>query len=292
MKMRLPTHRHDIFWWRRPTNRIESGLIDLEPRAMSSFVIRIYPGQWRPHCPWEQIAWVSPPWLTEDYVWVDFPEAIFSDAGLLYLSHVDPRYPALFPDLPPVAWTALDDGVRFTRGLPNGVVFGGSLRRAESAVVALELFIRNGSDRPIRDMRWQTCVFLRGAAEFADRTQANKFVHVEARGWLALESALALGEAAGGRFRLGWRQGPRVADLPVVAVRSNQAERWLAMTWFDRTFALIGNPRHPCVHADPALPDLAPGDGAEARGELIFFEGALADLETAFRRRWAAAAAG
>jgi len=59
--------------------------------------IRILPGQWRPHYPFEQIAWVSPPWPSHDYVWLDFPEAIFSDTELLYLSHVNPQFPDLSP---------------------------------------------------------------------------------------------------------------------------------------------------------------------------------------------------
>ncbi len=29
--------------------------------------IRILPGQWRPHYPFEQIAWVSPPWPSQDF---------------------------------------------------------------------------------------------------------------------------------------------------------------------------------------------------------------------------------
>ena len=51
--------------------------------------IRILPGAWRPHYPWEHIAWISPPWPSQDYVWLDFPEAIFTSQGLLFLSHVN-----------------------------------------------------------------------------------------------------------------------------------------------------------------------------------------------------------
>ena len=62
--------------------------------------LRILPGQWRPHYPWEHIAWVSPPWASQDYVWLDFPEAICSSLGFLYLSHVNPPIPTIFKDLP------------------------------------------------------------------------------------------------------------------------------------------------------------------------------------------------
>ena len=68
--------------------------------------IRILPGKWRPHYPWEHIAWVSPSWPSQDYIWLDFPEAIFTQQGLLYLSHVNPQVQAvMFPDPPPVAWS-------------------------------------------------------------------------------------------------------------------------------------------------------------------------------------------
>ena len=59
--------------------------------------IRILPGHWRPHYPFEQIAWVSPPWPSQDYIWMDFPEAIFTSIGLIFLSHVNPPFPVVFP---------------------------------------------------------------------------------------------------------------------------------------------------------------------------------------------------
>ena len=62
--------------------------------------IRILPGAWRPHYEWEQIAWISPPWPSQDYIWYDFPEAIFSNMGLLYLSHVNPSIQSAFAGLP------------------------------------------------------------------------------------------------------------------------------------------------------------------------------------------------
>ena len=43
--------------------------------------IRIFPGQWRPHYTWEQIVWISPSWPSQDYLWLDFPEALFTCAA-------------------------------------------------------------------------------------------------------------------------------------------------------------------------------------------------------------------
>lgn len=91
-------------------------------------------------------------------------------------------------------------------------------------------------------------------------------------GWLPFEEALASGQE-NGRFRLGWRGGPHPSDLPVMATLSNQEERLVAMTWGKDTYSLVQNPRHPCMHADPAFPDMQPGARASIRGEIIFFRG-------------------
>jgi hypothetical protein len=47
------------------------------------------------------------------------------------------------------------------------------------------------------------------------------------------------------------------------------------MTWHENTHALVGNPRHPCMHADPLFPDLEPEQEARIQGKLLFFEGSL-----------------
>src|SRR3990172_11551113 len=89
--------------------------------------IRIHPGEWRPHYPWEHIAWVSPSCPCQDYIWLDFPEAIFTDQGLLFLSHINPPFPQKFENLPRVPWREIDNGIAFERKLPNGIAFGGSV---------------------------------------------------------------------------------------------------------------------------------------------------------------------
>jgi len=244
--------------------------------------IRILPGQWRPQYVWEQIAWIQPPW-SKGYVWLDFPEAIFADNGLLYLSHNNPKYTPLFPDLPHVEWQRDEDGMRFERTLPNGVAFGGALKSAAPSRVAMELFIRNDSPLSLRQIRIQTCLFLRPAPEFADETLQNKLVHVKDRGWISLDKAMLLPDG-GGTYRLGWRGGPAVADRPIVVTISREAERLIAMTWDAQTHALIGNPRHPCMHADPAVNDLAPGKECLLRGDIIFFTGSLNQFDLYARK--------
>jgi len=244
--------------------------------------IRILPGHWRPHYPWEHIVWVSPSWPSQDYLWLDFPEAIFSSQGLLFLSHVNPPFPTVFEDLPAVPWRQEAAGVSFERTLPNGIVFGGSARRGSGTTVDLTLFIRNGSEDALNDITLQTCAFLRAMKEFADYTQTNKFVQIPGRGWTPLAEAQHLPDDPARRFRVGWRHsGKRVTDNPVVVTVSNTEDRLFAYTWGEHTLSIVSNPRHPCAHADPVFPDLEPGAAAEIRGKLLFFEGALDDFDHA-----------
>lgn len=241
--------------------------------------IRILPGQWRPHYPWEHIAWVSPAWPSQDYLWLDFPEAIFSDQGLLYLSHINPQISSLFPNLPKAPWRLRPGGVTFDRRLPNGIRFGGSVTRQDDVSVALELRLHNGSRKPLTRITLQTCAYLRGIREFAEFTRDNKFIHVASRGWVSVSEARDL-PATAGPYRLGWRtKGKLLADLPMIVTVSNQEERLVAMTWQKDTLSMVSNPNHPCMHADPQFNDLQPGERASIHGRLIFFEGKLSDFD-------------
>ena len=248
--------------------------------------IRILPGQWRPHFPFEQIAWVSPPWSSQDYIWLDFPEAIFTESSLMYLSHVNPKFPSMFSDLPKVQWQTIPGGIGYERVLPNAVKFGGSVvKNSDSSGALLELYIENGSKVKLKNIKLQTCAFMRAAKEFSDFTADNKFVHLPELGWQPFEKGIASGHKSG-RFRLGWRAGPAAADLPVMVTVSNTGQRLTAFSWYDSTYSLVTNAEHPCMHADPFFGDLEPGQRAEIRGELLFFEGTIEQFEKWFRKRY------
>jgi len=97
------------------------GIMESRQKLFEENLSRIYifPGAWRPHDPFEQIAWIKPPWMTTDYIWLDFPEAIFTDQGLLFLSHMSPRFPQVFPDEPKIPWKETEGGIAFERKLPK-----------------------------------------------------------------------------------------------------------------------------------------------------------------------------
>ena len=234
-------------------------------------------GAWRPMYPWEHIAWINPPWENDDFIWLDFPEAIFTDQGLLYLSHINPAFPVRFPDLGPEGWTQTGGALRYERVLPNGIAFEGTLSVQGPQCVSLALRLVNGSSEPLTSIRLQTCLFLRAYYQLAAFTWENKRIHVTGKGWVDLQTAKEqTGEE--GRYRFGWRSGPKIADLPVIAC-SASPDRWVAFTWFHDTYAMISNPKHPCIHADPAIPDLPSGAGYTLRGEIFFAEHGLREIE-------------
>ncbi|MFC1558530.1 hypothetical protein ACFL40_04155 [candidate division KSB1 bacterium] len=263
------------------------GTMEMREKTFEELLSDIYivPGAWRPHCPYEHIAWVKPPWMTRDYIWLDFPEAIFSSQGLLYLSHFSPSHPQAYPDEPKVPWNVNSYGISFERTLPNNITFGGSLKKADKTTVDLTLYIHNGSQKDLRNILLQTCAFLRHSKEFSEFTADNKFVHLPEHGWTSFPKAQEM-KLENGKYLLGWRSGPKSADLPVMVTKARpevpgapETNHMTALTWEEHTYSLITNPNHPCMHADPFFPDLEPGQSAEIHGRLIFYKGTIEELE-------------
>ena len=197
------------------------------------------------------------PWDPAQYVVVDLPEAIFSNLGLLYLAHT--HVPTIWNDqnvvIENVDWQRLaDGGLRHQWELPNQVVFGAEIRPAADRV-DMELWLRNGTEEPLTKLRTQICVMLKGAPDFNEQTVENKI------------------------FR-----------EPVAAVHSEDGNRWILTAW-QRTGRSWGNRRCPCFHADPVLPDCAPGKTVRLKGRLWFHEGQDVEAEITraaleLTRRW------
>ena len=184
------------------------------------------------------------PWDPESYVVVDLPELITSNLGHLFLAHT--HVPTIWKDqnvfLDNVDWTPADDGLELEWELPNGVVFGSSVKPDDKGA-ALELWLRNGLDETLTGLRTQLCVMLKGAPEFNDQTRDNK-----------------------------------ILEPPAAAVRSRDGDRWILTAW-ERTGRSWGNVRCPCMHADPVFADCPPGETVRLRGRLWFHEGESVDAE-------------
>ncbi|MCP5517844.1 MAG: CehA/McbA family metallohydrolase [Verrucomicrobiales bacterium] len=190
---------------------------------------------------------VFTPWDPASYVVVDLPEAIWSNLGLTYLAHthIDTIWDQPGYNLPQIDWTRHDDGtLTHERTLPNGIAFGARVVPLERRV-DMELWLRNGTDEKLTNLRAQNCVMLKGAAGFAQQTGDNK-----------------------------------ISRPPFVARRSEDGRRWLITAWdpLDRVWE---NPPVPCIHSDPKFADCAPGETVRARGCLWFYEGEDIEAELA-----------
>jgi hypothetical protein len=145
--------------------------------------------------------------------------------------------------LPRLEWRRLPNGtLESERVLPNGVAFGTRVTSARDAV-HFELWLRNGSEETLTDLRVQNCVMLKGADGFTAQTNGNK----------RLESPFAISKSPDGR-------------------------RWIITAW-ERSQRAWANPPVPCLHSDPQFPDCAPGQTERLRGWLWFYEGEAIDAE-------------
>ncbi len=191
---------------------------------------------------------VFAPWDPNGYVVVDVPEAIWSDLGLTYLAHthIDTIWTKQGIELPKLEWNRRPDGsLDIERTLPNGLAFGVKAVPDQEAV-HMEMWLHDGTDEKLSDLRVQICVMTKMAAGFAQQTNENK-----------------------------------VFTNPYVACRSQDGKRWIITAWesCDRPW---GNEQCPCFHSDPKFPDLEAGQKHVLHGWLSFYEGD--DVQAEFRR--------
>jgi len=193
---------------------------------------------------------VFAPWNDGGYAVADIPEAIWmqSDAGreLLYLAHthVATHWTKRGVSLDPLEWRKVEGGWQFERTLPNKVAFG-TRAAAERDHVRMEMWLTNGTDKPLRGLVVQNCVMLKGLAGFDQQTNDNKL----------------------------FRQ-------PYVACHNADKSRWIITAWQPCQRAW-GNPPCPCLHSDPKFPDCDAGATVRLKGWLSFYEGADIDGELA-----------
>jgi len=188
---------------------------------------------------------VFAPWDETSYVVVDVPEAIFSNLGLTYLAHT--HIPTIWDrqnvTLPRLEWKRGPGGsLKCERTLPNGITFGSDIRPLADAV-RMELWLRNGTQNKLSDLRVQNCVMLKGASDFTTQTLTNKL------------------------FR-----------SPYAAVHSENHRRWIITAW-EPCNRCWGNEKVPCLHADPKFPDCPPAETVRLQGRLWFYEGTDIDDE-------------
>lgn len=186
------------------------------------------------------------PWNPGDFVVLDVPEAVFTQFGLTFLGHK--HIPTVF-DYQQVG-IVNRDWVQDSAGhwsnlwkLPNGTEIGARVMPGRERL-RMELWLTNHtSDTVFSNLQTQVCVMLGQTSSFAALTNDNK--------------------------RL---------TCPVVAVESDQGDQWIITGW-QGCARPWGNKNCPCLHADPAFPDCAPGQTVTIRGMLWFYTGRDIDQE-------------
>ncbi len=180
------------------------------------------------------------PWEGAGYAVIDLPETWEAEGEqLIFLAHA--HVPTIWnlqnQWLENVDWSRTSDGgVESERVLPNQVSFG-SAARPDGEQVKLELWLKNGSSKTLKELRAAVCLMLKGAPDFNTQTKENKI------------------------FR-----------CPVSAVRSAKGDRWILIAW-DYCQVPGGNQDVPCLHADPVFEDCPPGETVRAQGRVWFYEG-------------------
>lgn len=182
---------------------------------------------------------VFAPWDAHGYAVLDIPEAIWSNLGLTYLAHthIDTVWDSRGITLKPLEWTRHADGsLTMDRTLPNGIAFGTEVIPMGDHL-RMKMWLHNGTDQNLSDMRVQHCVMLKGLPGFDQITNENK---------LFMD--------------------------PYMACRSEDGRRWAITAWTPnhRTWA---NAPCPCMHSDPKFPDCKPDEQQVLQGWFSFYEG-------------------
>ncbi|MBN1805728.1 MAG: hypothetical protein JW837_10785 [Sedimentisphaerales bacterium] len=191
---------------------------------------------------------VFTPWDKNSYVVVDIPEAVWSNLGLTYLAHthIDAIWTKQGIELEKMEWNRHPDGrLDIERELPNGIAFGAKVKPTKEAVL-MEMWLKNGTNEKLTDLRVQICLMPKMAAGFEQQTNDNK-----------------------------------ILTNPYVACRNTDGKRWI-ITAMEGCHNPWANDDCPCFHSDPKFPDLAPGQTQRLRGWLSFYEGT--DIHAEFKR--------
>jgi len=227
------------------------------PNGDSTLIVLPYPGGRHPRIGFLEGA-INPqretkfsvfmPWDRDSYVVLDIPEAIWSNLGLTYLAHthIDTIWTSKGVNLPKLEWKRNADGtLEIERVLPNKITFGAKVKSTKKAV-RMEMWLRNGTDERLTDLRIQNCVMTKMAVGFEQQTNDNKLY-----------------------------------KNPYAACRSVDGKRWIITAW-ENCHRPWGNEKCPCFHSDPKFPDLEPGRTCRLWGWLSFYEGT--DIEKEFER--------
>jgi len=174
------------------------------------------------------------PWDPDAYVVIDVPEVIFSGKKILHMSHTD--IPSIWDERNIV----IEDRDLVRNGealeskwvMPDTLDFGARVTPAANHTLELELWITNKSKETFTQLRLMSCVLLKWAKGFNEQTANNK-------------------------------------ELTKTSARVSNGQHSITVEW-ENAGRTWGNPKVPCMHCDPLIPDCKPGETVRARGKLTF----------------------
>ena len=224
----------------------------LKPVESHALVVLPYPGGRHPRIGFldgavrpqrETKVSVFAPWKEGGYLVVDVPEAVWhlrnGKRELLYLAHT--HVPTIWDQqglrLERLEWKRDEPGkLSVIRKLPNLVTLSTKVKSVKAGV-RMEFSITNTTSEKLTGLDIQMCGMLKGLTGFTEQTNDNK-----------------------------------IFVAPFAACKNSDGNRWVILG-FDHCVRAWGNPPCPCLHADPKVPDCAPGETQTVRGWVSFFEG-------------------
>ncbi|MFH1070687.1 MAG: hypothetical protein V1794_13815 [Candidatus Glassbacteria bacterium] len=254
---------------------------------------------------------VYSPWQPGRYLALSFPEHCWG-RNLPNTSH-DNKEPMQSPWK-----IAADSASAGYDSNPRAGVTFRARARVDSMAVRLVLEIDNQTDSALTEIRSLVCLKpdahggMSGRPdamrEFRDTSFARTWIAVDGkpvklhdqthyegdypnRGWTDIRSQINWGvNVKGGRDNrtisdIGWFRGnspgrivDEVADPAVIMVQSAvNPQHWLATIWQPARI-LFCNPRNPCYHSDPDIPDCPAHGTTRVEGVVFFHEGSVESL--------------
>lgn len=231
---------------------------------------------------------ITPPWEDGGFLFVNLPEHLEYMPGTKGIArHHDPR---------PNVWRVSEDGDRASYDVESQTEPGVFLRceaRAEAQRARFELTITNRSRKTLKSIRPLLCYQYHHLKGFpAARTDnfahtfvvsGGKPVPVSALPVKRPEAYARMAQVAGCPDEHNWwaeRMGgfiePRL-DTAITVLTASDDDRKIAVRWRPGK-NLLTNSAIPCIHADPCIGDLKPGESRTVSGDVIFMRAPLEDL--------------
>lgn len=230
---------------------------------------------------------VAPPWAGGGALFINFPEHLEYMPGTKGLArHHDER---------DNVWQVDGDGQGASyeaESLTEEGVVVRAQARVEGDTVHCGLEVENNGDRDLKSLRPMLCHEYHGLTGFAPAHSDNfarTFVvvggQVRALDDFAVERPEArarMAQVKGCPDRHNWwaaeMGGLIKEELDMAFTAIEAADGRKVVVFWNPGKCLLANRAIPCLHADPYLGDLAPGERVRARGQVLFTRASLAEV--------------